>query len=670
MKVQLGWMKEFVDVPVETERLAEDLTLAGLAVDAVEGSGDDAVLDLDITTNRVDAMNVYGVAREVSVLYGTELLPLDVEVEETGSPASEVLSVDIQAPDLCPRFTARVLDVRIGASPSWLSDRLEAVGVRPINNIVDLTNYVMMETGQPSHAFDLDRIDSGKLHVRWATEGEKLRTLDEEERVLHRLAGVVADATGGLSLAGIMGGSSSEVSDSTERLALEAAYWVPLAIRRAARSLGMHTEASHRFERGADRNGPLLGLSRIAHLLVKTGAGTVRPGVIDEHPGRREQHKIRLRPSQVDRVLGDHVAEDRQRTILTGLGFAASAGTDRWRVPTWRDDVTREIDLIEEVGRHHGLGRIPSTLPATRAFAGLSRRQTRERRLRRYLVAAGLTELVNHTFVPGNGAEAGVAVANPLSMELGSLRSNLVNGLLDALAANERQGRNDIGVFEIGRVFLPDGDRPREDLRVGILVVGSFEPAHWSSPRVVADVFELKGLVDGMAGHLDAELSVATGDAAEGLHPGRSGRVLLGKEAIGAMGELHPDAVRDRGLKGNPLVLEISLLALLDAGREARRFENLPRFPAVSRDLSLVCDASLPASELAATVRGAAGRQLSSLDFKDRYAGRTIPKGRVGLTLALRFIDPDRTLTGDEVQESMSGVVGALKKLGAEIRGE
>ncbi len=670
MRVQLGWVKEFADVPVETDRLAEDLTLAGLAVDAVEGSGDDAILDLDITTNRVDAMNVYGIAREVAVLYGSELKPPDVGFEEAGSPASEALSIEIQAPDLCPRFAARVFDVKLGASPSWLVDRLEAVGVRPINNIVDLTNYVMMEMGQPTHAFDLDRIESGKLRVRWAAEGERLVTLDEMERELHPLAGVVADATGPLALAGVMGGASSEVGDTTGRVALEAAYWVPLAIRRAARSLAMHTEASHRFERGADRNAPIVGLDRIAHLLVETGAGTVRPGLIDEHPGRREQDTIRLRPTQVERVLGDAVAEDRQRAILSGLGFSASAGSDRWRVPTWRDDVTREVDLIEEVARHHGLGRVPSTLPAARLFSGLSRRQTRERRLRRYLVGAGLTELINHTFVPRDRDGADVVVANPLSVELGSLRSSLIRGLLDALAANERQGRSDVGVFEIGRVFIPGEDRPREELRLGVLVAGSFEPSHWSRPRVAADLFEIKGLVTGIAGHLDAELSVATGDVPETLHPGRSGRVYLGTEPIGTLGELHPDAVRDRGLKGRPLVLEIALASLLDAGREARRFQNLPRFPAVARDLSIVCDASLPASELTASVRAAAGKRLASLGFKDRYAGKAIPTGKVGLTLALRFTDPDRTLTGDEVQESMTGVVGALKELGAEIRGE
>ena len=349
MKLPVAWLKEHVDVPVEPRELADDLTLVGLAVDAVVGHGDDAVLELDITTNRVDAMNVRGVAREAAVIYGLPLKPLSTELRETGAPAAQALRVVIEAPELCPRFCARVLDVRMGPSPAWMRDRLEAVGVRPISNVVDLTNYVMMEIGHPSHAFDLARIPGGELHVRWAREEERLTTLDGVERRLTASMGVIAGPSGALSLAGIMGGASSEVSDETRVVALEAAYWNPLTIRRTARSLGMRTEASHRFERGADREATAVATARIAHLLQGIGAGSARPGLIDAHPAPQPLRSAVLRPSRQRTLLGVDVPDAKATAILTGLGFgigAAESAGRRVTIPSWRSDVSREADLI------------------------------------------------------------------------------------------------------------------------------------------------------------------------------------------------------------------------------------------------------------------------------------------------------------------------------------
>jgi phenylalanyl-tRNA synthetase beta chain len=341
MKVPVSWLREYVDVPVEVSELADDLTLAGLAVDAVETHEGDSVLDLDITTNRVDCMNVYGVAREVAVLYGAALRPIPAEIAESGPPAAEALSVVVEAADLCPRFCARVLDVRIGPSPAWLRERLERVGVRPINTVVDLTNYVMMEMGHPSHAFDLARVPGAQLRIRWAREGERLTTLDGVERPLTARQGVVAGPESALALAGIMGGASSEVSDDTRVVALEAAYWDPLSIRRGARALGMHTEASHRFERGADPEAPPLATARIAHLLAKIGAGSVRPGLIDQYVARRPPRTIEFRPGRTDALLGVPVPPERAQAILSGLGFVIRESVEgvTVSVPTWRGDV-------------------------------------------------------------------------------------------------------------------------------------------------------------------------------------------------------------------------------------------------------------------------------------------------------------------------------------------
>jgi phenylalanyl-tRNA synthetase beta chain len=298
VKLHVGWLREFVDVPVEAGKLAEDLTLAGLAVDGVEGRGDAAVLDVDVTTNRVDAMNVYGLAREVAVLYRTALKPVAVDFPETGSPAAEAWTIDIEAPDLCPRFCGRVLDVHIGPSPAWMRERLEAVGVRPINNVVDLTNYVMMELGHPSHAFDLAKMPDRRIIVRWGRPGEKVVTLDGQERTLPATprVGIIGGTQGALGLAGVMGGASSEVSDATKTIALEAAYWDPLSVRRGAKALGLHTEASHRFERGADPEEPPRALARIAHLATKIGAVTVRRWLIDRLPAAARPVTVALRP--------------------------------------------------------------------------------------------------------------------------------------------------------------------------------------------------------------------------------------------------------------------------------------------------------------------------------------------------------------------------------------
>ncbi|PYQ05498.1 MAG: phenylalanine--tRNA ligase subunit beta, partial [Acidobacteria bacterium] len=529
MKVPLSWLREFVDIPAEPRQLGEDLTFVGLALEGLEGRGSEAVLDLDVTTNRVDCMNVYGVAREVSVLYGVPLRPPDLAFPETGPPASEALDVTIEASDLCPRFCARVLDVRLGPSPAWIRDRLEAVGVRPINNVVDLTNYVMMEMGHPSHAFDLARVPEGKLIVRWAREGDRLTTLDGVGRILSGRVGVVAGTEGALALAGIMGGASSEVSDETRTVALEAAWWDPLSIRRASKTLGMHTEASHRFERGADAEAPPDATARIAHLLAKIGAGTARPGLIDRRPVPRARRVTTFRLARASAVLGTPVAEDRARQILTGLGFGVKPPPAAWEVeiPSWRSDVGREADLIEEVGRHVGVDRIPSTVPSSRGAEGLRPAQVAVRGVREALVGVGLTEVINSSFV--SDAEAGphapprLRLANPLSEEQGALRSSLVMpGLVSILRANLRQGRRDVHVFEMGRVFGSTSHGPAEESRIAILRAGPITP-HWSSARRTADFFDAKGVVELLAQRLGAGPFTFEADGAPAfLHPGKA----------------------------------------------------------------------------------------------------------------------------------------------------
>ncbi|PYQ53986.1 MAG: phenylalanine--tRNA ligase subunit beta [Acidobacteria bacterium] len=606
------------------------------------------------------------------------------DVREEGPPASVAWTIDVEAPELCPRFCGRVLDVRLGPSPAWIRDRLEQVGVRPINNVVDLTNYVMMEMGHPSHAFDLARVPEGRVIVRWNKPGEKLVTLDGQERTLAGRIGVVAGTRGALALAGIMGGASSEVSESTRTVALEAAYWDPPSIRRGAKALGMHTEASHRFERGADPEAPPVALARIAHLLGRIGAGTARPGLIDRYVAPRPRTRVQLRPARITGVLGTPVAVSESRRILSGLGFVVGDPSEAWTVDvaTWRGDVTREIDLVEEVARHHGLGKIPSTIPASTRVEGLRPSQRRDRKLREVLVGAGLSEVVTYSFVGEEGALGPaphlVRIANPLSGEQSVLRWSIVfPGLVSALRTNLRQGRESVRLFELGRVFgadrLPGVTAAGfEETRLGVLLAGP-APGHWSEGARSADFFDMKGIVELLARRFRVaapRLRAAPEPIPHVFHPGqvavleplRPGRPL---EWIGV---LHPDLVQRGELKDAPIVAELDA-ARFDAAGPVR-VAALARFPAVERDVSVLAPAGVSAADVLDEMARAGGPLLREVRVVDRYDRPPVPPGQVSLTVTLTYQDPARTLTGEEVQASVEAVVAALRARGWDIRRE
>ncbi len=681
MKVPLGWLREFVSCEVEPRRLADDLTAVGLEVGAVETAGAETVLDIDVTTNRVDCMNVFGVAREVSTLYGLALRPPATEAPEAGPSADGALDVVIEATDLCGRFCARLLDVKVGPSPAWLRERLELVGIRSINNVVDLTNYVMVELGQPSHAFDLARVPGAQLVVRWSREGEALTTLDGVERRLPARVGVIAGRGGSpaLALAGVMGGASSEIGDDTRVVALEAAWWEPLAVRRGARALAVHTEASHRFERGADIEAGPAAIARLAHLLARIGGGTLRPGLVERRGQGRPPRTVRLRPARVNALLGTEVARLQQVRTLESLGFLVSGSgpEEEVQVPSWRLDVSGEADLAEEVGRHHGVQRIPSALPPAVRPGWLRRSQQRERRLREVLAGAGLTEVVNYAFVSGSQVDAEpssrVRLANPLTEEQDTLRTSLlVPGLVGTLRANLRLGRRDLALFELGRVFAPADDGVREERRLAVLLTGLASPQHWSAGTRPFDLFDLKGTVELLFERLGETPPEIDRDSPlpRHLHPGRAFGLRFAGAPIGSAGALHPDLRAQWELRDEVLVLEIGIDGLLERPPGAVRFAALDRFPAVQRDLSVLCDETIAAAEVERRVRARAGKLLRSVGLIDRYAGETLPPGSLSLTLSLRFQDPERTLTSEEVQSVVDAVIEDLRGAGLEIRAE
>jgi phenylalanyl-tRNA synthetase beta chain len=472
-----------------------------------------------------------------------------------------------------------------------------------------------------------------------------------------------------------MGGAASEVSEETRTIALEAAYWEPLVIRRAAKALGMHTEASHRFERGADPGGPPVATARIAHLLEKLGAGTTRPGLIDVVPAPIERRRVTLRAARVSAVLGTEVPPARCPVLLTGLGFETTeTGPGEWEVavPTWRGDVSREADLIEEVGRHHGLDEIPSTIPPSIGVGHLGPGQREERVVRDVLVGAGLTETVQNAFVEDRdgGDTAPVRLANPLADHHSVLRSSLVEpGLLDVLETNVRQGRRDVALFEVGRVFFPDEPLPVEERHLALLLAGAARVGHWSEPARPVDPFDAKGILELLFERLGAgPLGLdPDGPRPDLLHPGQSAAVTLEGEALGWMGALRPGAREGR----DPVVVaELRLDPLVARAGRAVRFETLARYPAVDRDLSVLADVATSAGGIAEKVEAVAGELLRSLEVKDRYDRPPVPEGKVSLMLSLRYQHPERTLTNDEVQASVEAVIRELRGAGLEIRGE
>jgi phenylalanyl-tRNA synthetase beta chain len=453
-----------------------------------------------------------------------------------------------------------------------------------------------------------------------------------------------------------MGGSSSEVSGATRIIALEAAYWEPMAVRRASRRLGLHTEASHRFERHSDPEAPLVALSRIAHLLERMGAGTVRPELIDVVPRPIPRRTLALRQSRVDGLLGVAVTTEDVGRITAGLGFEVSARSEDTVdlvIPSWRNDVSREVDVIEEVGRHIGLEKIPSSLPPADSAAGFSLAQRRERRLRQTLAAAGFSEVINLSFVRSDAGSPGdpVRLKNPLSEDDAVLRGSLIlPGLLDSLLANVRQGRRDLALFEIGRVFEADRGLPREPQRLALLAYGALGEAHWSLVRRPATFFDLKGVLETVGDRLGVRLTIDT--------------------AEGPPAHLHPDLRSSRGLRDDAILAEIDIDPILLAPPMVTRFASIVRFPTVERDLSALCPLQQPAAEVLEAVREAGGPLLRSAEVTSRFDGPPVPEGFVSLTMRLRFQDASRTLTSDEVQSAVASITRALRQRGSEIRGE
>ena len=691
MKLLVSWLRELADVPVTVDEVASDLHLAGFEVASVDpppgasGTTEDGVIDFEITANRPDCLSVRGLAREAATKYGTALRAPEVAALDAGQPGrAGDLSVAIEAPDACARYCGALAEVRVGPSPDWMQRRLAAAGVRAINNIVDVTNYVLLEIGQPMHAFDFAKLAQGSLRVRRARAGERVTTLDGQERDLAEGMLVIADADRPQALAGIMGGADSEVSEATRVIALESAWFEPTGIRRASRRLALSTEASYRFERGADVEAAPLALARALFLLEQIGAGRAAGGWVDVYPRARPPVAVVLELRRIEDTLGAYVPAEESRRILERLGFrvedlpAEDAANPldpiwhSWRVtvPSWRVDVARDVDLIEEIARHHGYDRLPTSFPALAAPpAAPDARLERDRGVRRLAGAAGFSESVTFSFIERRAAEPFAAEAewveilNPLSEQFAVLRPSLLPGLLEAAAHNRRHGQEDVRLFELGSTFGADGERRA----LGLAWMGAAQPLHWTGTRRGVDFFDMKGAVQLIASSLGVEIDCAA-PAAGYLAPGRGATLVAatgaGPRVVGVVGQLSPalTVARDVPAASELYVAELDLDAV---SRIAARPDGVavappPRHPAVVRDLSIVVSDSLPAGTVRGTIRAAAPGTLVDLREFDRYQGKGVPDGRVRLSYRLTFRAADRTLKDVEVQRAMDDIMSAL----------
>ncbi|HXF82832.1 MAG TPA: phenylalanine--tRNA ligase subunit beta [bacterium] len=685
MKVLLSWLREYVDVPFGVDELRERLPMLGLGVEGVEQIGDDALFDLEIAANRGDLMSVLGVARELAAAARTAVRPPAPRVRETEPAIATLASVAVADAALCPRFTARmIVDVSVRPSPSWLARRLEVCGVRSINNIVDATNYVMLELGQPMHAFDYDRLAGGRLVVRAARAGERLTTLDGVARVLDPETLVVADAERAQGIAGIIGGAEAEITARTRRVLLEAAAWHPAMIRRTSRRHGVRTESSARFERGVNIQGIPEVQDRAIALMQELAGGRVLRGVIDVYPHPLPARQVTLRWPQVARLLGMAVPEEEGLAILRSLGFVVVRSEEGLQVtvPPFRRDIERAEDLIEEVARHYGYERIPTTLPVeTTAQGARAPSLVAEDRVREVLVRAGLVEALTVSLTnpaalnalrlpPDHPWRRMVALRNPMIEDHTHLRTSLLPGLLSAARANISRGVRDILLFEIGHVFAHEQDGVAERKRLGVLMTGQTLRGTWNLPAEATTVsyFHLKGVLEALlAEHgLDGAFSAAP---APYLHPGRAAEVAVGGEVLGMLGELHPEVAGAYDLPAGVYVAELDLQTLLRRARPTARFTPLPRFPAVRRDIALVLPQDVPGSRVEEVIRTAGGALLEAVELFDVYSGPPIPAGRRSLAYALAFRAPDRTLAAEEVEAALAAIRRALeRRLQAKIR--
>jgi phenylalanyl-tRNA synthetase beta chain len=680
MKLSPQWLREFVDPKVDNLRLAQDLTSVGIAVEGIAGEGANAIYEMEIGTNRPDAMNHYGVAREASAVYNLPLQPLPSKLPLP--EGSEPFRVEIKDQAGCARYTARIIrDVSIKPSPEAIAKRLTLVDQRPINNAADATNYTLWEMGHPTHVFDLDLLEGGTILVRRAFSGETLKTLDGVERKLTPDDLVIADAAKPVALAGVMGGFDTMITAKTRNILIEAAWFDPSTVRRTSRRHGLHTDASHRFERGADFEATTLACDRVASLILESAGGKLSGNRIDTVARQVDLAPVALHLSEVHRILGQKLETNEIFRILQQLGFELmpERGGDpdfTVHIPSWRLDVEREIDLVEEIARLHGYDKFVNTLPAYAGAVVEPPDAEKDRKLRASLLALGYNEAISLTFISHKDAETFssvpevevVELANPQSEEASVMRSSLVPGMLNMLAYNLNRGSGEVRLFEAGSVFEAKGSATAEPKRVCM---------GWTKPSLEAaqgwgandgGFFHLKGDVENLLHPFEHQLLSFDAKTADYYHPGRSARALMDGAAVAQFGQIHPDVAAARKLRHDVFVAELYLDRLYAHGLRLVRYEPLPRYPEVERDFSFVFGDGVAFESIVGRVNGLGLAELRSFVPVEIFRAGNVPAGKYSLLLRARFQSTTRTLREDEVARWSDQIVKALEDLGGKLR--
>lgn len=684
MRVPFEWLKEFVTVELSPEDLALKLTMAGLEVEAIETVGGDPVFEINVTPNRPDCLSILGVSREVSALLGVGLKFPDCRIkEETGESKVHVEIID---KDLCYRYAGRDIGgVKIGESPSWMKKRLEQCGMRPINNIVDITNYVLLEMGHPLHAFDRSKLAKNTIRVARARGGGGMTTLDGTERLLPEEALLIWDAERPVAVAGIMGGSDSEVTDQTKDVFLESAYFFPASIRRTSKTLGLKTESSYRFERGTDIELLVSALDRAASLMGDIAGGRVSKRA-DAYPVTRRAQEITVRYERINKILGTSIAHGEMVDIARRLGLDVKEDLSFFVVtpPSFRTDIQREIDVIEEIARLHGYEKIPVTIPnapiTREAGDGLHRHISAIGDFFRF---AGFTETINYSFMDSRMLDVmnignddirrkTVTLKNPLNEAESHLRTTLIPSLIQNLMYNVSMGGRDVRFFEISRVFIDRGEAlPEERHHLGSLFFREKAPSLWKEDA--PDFYVVKGTVEGLLNELKLVDYTFGGTSEPFLHPGKSCDITVKGRKIGFLGMLHPDVVEKLALKlSRPdiVILEIDMETLLSLVSGDIKYVPLPKYPHIDRDVALVVDDSISASSITEMMKRYPSELIEDVSIFDFYKGKNIPQGRKSLAFTIRYRAKERTLTDSEIEEVHSGLVRYITdRTGATVRG-
>jgi phenylalanyl-tRNA synthetase beta chain len=677
MKLSANWVRDFVDLKVDDRQLAEDLTSVGIGVEGISGDGESTVFEAEITTNRPDEMNHYGIAREAAAIYDVPLRPITPKLTKpTGGPN---FPIEIQDTEGCARFTARIVrGIKIGPSPAQIVRRLALLDQRPINLAVDATNYALWEMGKPTHAFDLDLLEGGKIVVRRAAPGETLKTLDGVERTLSGEDLVVADSRKPVALAGVMGGYDTMITDKTRNVLIESAWWDPITIRKTSKRHGLHTDASHRFERGADFESTILSCDRVAELILQAGGGQVAGDIIDHVARRIDQAPVALHMSEVHRILGCRVTADDVVGVLKRLGFDITpermdASEFTVQIPSWRLDVEREIDLIEEVARLYGYDKFPNTLPTYSGAVIELPDARKDGKLRSSLLGLGYNEAVSLTFIAHEDARrfssaTTIEVANPLSEEASVMRTSMLPGMLNMLAYNLNRGIANVRLFEAGKVYQYVGVSPLETKQISMGATGSAVVPSVNQPARPYSFFDLKGDIETLLRSFEHESLNFDAQTARYYHPGRSARAVMDGVTVAQFGQIHPYVAAERKLRQDVFVGELYLDRLYNHELGEAKYEAPPRYPAVERDFSFVFADAVVFENIQVATAALNIQELRSFVPVEIFRGGAIPAGRYSVLLRAIFQSGERTLREDEVARWSSQIIQALESRGGTLR--